>query len=25
LHLANIAHHKKVRAVLGDDGLKVTV
>jgi predicted dehydrogenase len=25
LHLANIAHHKKARAVLGDDGLTVTV
>jgi len=24
LHLANIAHHKKARAVLGDDGLTVT-
>ncbi|HUU13158.1 MAG TPA: Gfo/Idh/MocA family oxidoreductase [Terriglobia bacterium] len=25
LHLANIAHHKKGRAVLGEDGLTVTV
>jgi predicted dehydrogenase len=25
LHLANIAHHKKARAVLGDDGLTVSV
>jgi hypothetical protein len=25
LHLANIAHHKKARAVLGEDGVTVTV
>jgi hypothetical protein len=24
LHLANIAHHKKARAVLGEDGVTVT-
>jgi hypothetical protein len=24
LHLANIAHHKQARAVLGEDGLTVT-
>ena len=25
LHLANIAHHKKTRAVLGEDGVAVRV
>ena len=25
LHLANIAHHKKARAVLGEDGVSVRV